>query len=86
MPGLKNCRISRASSVVFPDDVRLKADTASYKAFTRDFDEEVGALGLIPTKELARLADYLKAPSGLAGKPDEPLPDLKGTLVTMPIG
>jgi hypothetical protein len=77
---------TQLSSANVHDDPRLHPDTASYKAFTRLFDEEVNALDLASPEETDRLANVLDdfyrqaCPESLF---DEPFPDLKGSTVTM---
>jgi hypothetical protein len=43
-----------------PDDPRLDADTPTYRAYSRRFDEEVGADSLIPAGEQGRHRDMLE--------------------------
>lgn len=75
------------TSVPPPSDPRLATDTPNYRAFTREFDEEISAADLIPTSEEAELRQRLEnAASNLLN--DEKITfggntNLKGTLVTM---
>ncbi|WP_158295518.1 cobaltochelatase CobT-related protein [Crenalkalicoccus roseus] len=70
-----------------PDDPRLALDTPTYKAYTRDFDEEVGAADLIPISEEGGLKDRLeRAAWALLGTENSAFggdADLHGTLVTL---
>lgn len=43
-----------------PSDPRLAPDTQSYRAYTREFDEEVGAASLVPAGEESELKDRLE--------------------------
>lgn len=69
------------------DDPRLAPDTPSYRAYTRDFDEEIGAASLIPAREERHLKDCLaRATRALLGADSIPFTgdaDLRGTLVTL---
>jgi hypothetical protein len=77
---------TRLSPIDAQDDPRLHPDTASYKAFTRLFDEEVNAPDLVDPEEADRLANFFDdlyrqhSPEEVITKS---LPDLQGTLVTM---
>lgn len=70
-----------------PDDPRLAPDTPSYRAYTREFDEEVGAADLIPAAEEGDLKDRLeRATWTLLGAENIAFAgdaDLQGTLVTL---
>lgn len=77
---------SDCSPVDVRDDSRLHPDTASYKAFTRLFDEEINALDLVDPQEADRLAntfDNLYQQACLGPALEESAPDLSGLLVTM---
>jgi hypothetical protein len=75
------------TSVPPPSDPRLAADTPNYRAFTREFDEEISAADLIPTSEEAELRQRLEnAASNLLNEEKITFggnTNLKGTLVTM---
>ncbi len=69
------------------EDPRLAPDTSSYRAYTREFDEEVSAADLIPASEEGNLKDRLESAAWtllgaehIAFAADA---DLHGTLVTL---
>lgn len=70
-----------------PSDPRLAPDTLTYRAYTREFDEEVGAASLISTGEAGELKDRLEGAAWtLLGTENIAFAgdvNLQGTLVTL---
>ena len=75
------------TSAVQSDDPRLGADTPSYRAYTREFDEDISAADLVTASEYPDLRDRLaRAAWTLLGTDSIGFVDdvdLRGTLVTL---
>jgi hypothetical protein len=65
-----------------PSDPRLALDTACYRAFTREFDQEVRATDLVGEDELARLRAQLEVAASTVAGPGGAFFGLRGAAVT----